>query len=329
MQQYERTYQQLNDYYSFALSVLNFLQKYLGQFHRALAEYSTALRHIHIKSSTVLQRHPPGNDLIQHLHHGFVSLLQTFDDEYHQVDQRARLVRQIQSTVKTLHQQVNASSLAQQKHQLRKYSSRLHRHQKRPDRHAFVKHDRLATDWRNQLDTISSASISILWKLFSYSPYKFDLQPGGAHSPSASVNEPLSAPTIDSPAAKKPERVPSISQMGAGDQLPAHGMIANSNNGCAVMVHRKSTREDNHSLGSSEIDERLVQNNELGNDSDDDDKAWIRLVEQNELQWEDLTSSDESSHDTASSITHLTRIEALHLSDLSYTTDYYSQYESS
>ena len=323
MQQYERTYQQLNDYYSFALSVLNFLQKYLGQFHRALTEYAAILKHIHMKSSTLLQRRPSGNDLAQHLHQGFVSLLQTFDDEYHQVDQRARLLRQIQSTVKSLQQQVNASSLAQQKHQLRKYSSRLHRHRRRPDHHAFVKHDRLASDWKNHLDTLSSETTNLLWKLFSYSPYKFDVQTSRAYSQSTFV-----APTTDPPASKKTERVPSISQIGAGDQLPTNAMISNSNNARIVVAHSKPTSEDNRSIDSSEIDERLVQNNQLDNDSDDGDKGWIRLVQQNELQWQDLTTSDESSDDTASSITHQTRIKASHLSDLSYTTDYYSQYES-
>jgi hypothetical protein len=346
MYEYERINQQLNDYYSFASSILYFLDKYFNQFHKALTIYSIVLKNLHQKSTKLLSKPNFNYDLIKHLHHAFLSLTQTFDDEYHQLDQRAEFLKIIQSTIHNLRQQINSSIIRKQKHKLYKYTHhiiRLNRKKKRQDLCQLVqqirKHDKLTLIWKDNLDNITSQTTNLLWKLFSYSPYKSYIK--SIQTPTSSLS--ISESTVDLPCIEQSDQPSSSIELGSGDQLHSKLIkeiipyefeqeqqpISNSNN--ALIISTNS--QENRSIYSSDIDETIVEKNRLYDDIiDDDDNRWINLVKQNEIQYQQRTilsiSTDQSSDDNESIIKRNKLKNSLHLSDISYTTDYYSQNES-
>ncbi|CAF1292475.1 unnamed protein product [Rotaria sp. Silwood1] len=359
MYECERINKQLNDYHSFATSILNFLQKYLTQFHKALINYSIVLKHLHKKSTNLLVKTNSNHELTKQLHHAFLSLTQTFDDEYHHLEQRASLLKIIQLTIENLKQQINSSIILKQKNKLHKYTYRiirLNRNKKRQYLYQLVqqirKHDKLTLTWKDNVDNITSQTTNLIWKLFSYSPYKFDIKPLKTPTSSLSISETnVDVPCVET--VKQNDQLSSPIELGSGDQLQSQSIkeillheseqeqkqISNSNNALIIPVNLKRNGDENQSLYSTDIDETIVEKNRLHDDfiNDDDDDRWIKLVKQNEVQWQQTKSTlsistDESSNDSGSIIEqHNTIIKtqkSLHLSDISYTTDYYSQNES-
>ncbi|CAF0779605.1 unnamed protein product [Rotaria sordida] len=358
MYEYERINKQLNDYYSFATSLLNFLQKYLIQFHKSLINYSMVLKHLHKKSTNLLIKTNSNHELTKQLHHAFLSLTQTFDDEYHHLEQRASLIKIIQLTIENLKQKINSSIILKQKNKLHKYTYciiRLNRNKKRQYLYQLVqqirKHDKLTLTWKDNLDNITSQTTNLIWKLFSYSPYKFDIKPLQTSSSSISISETnVDLPCIEND--KQNAQLSSSTELGSGDQLQLKSIketilheseqeqkqISNSNNALIIPVNLKRNCDENRSLYSTDIDETIVEKNRLHNDFiDDEDDRWIKLVKQNEIQWQQTRSTlsiltDQSSDDNESIIKQYNTLiktkNSLHLSDLSYTTDYYSQNES-
>jgi len=170
MYEYERINHQLNDYYSFTSSILNFLEKNLTQFHKALITYSLVLKHFHTKSRNLLIKTNSNHELTKYLHHAFLSFTQTVDDEYHQLEQRAKFLKTIQLTIEKLQQQINSSIISKQKHKLHNYTYRiirLNRNKKRQYLYKLLqqiqKHDKLTLTWKNNLDNITSQTINLLW----------------------------------------------------------------------------------------------------------------------------------------------------------------------
>jgi hypothetical protein len=119
-------------------------------------------------------------------------------------------------------------------------------------------------------------------------------------------------------------------ELGSGDQLHSKSikenipleLISNSNNALIIPLKPKQNKDENRSFYSTDIDETIVENNRL------DDDRWINIVKQNEIQWQQTTTilTDQSSNDSENIIQR--NKSSLHLSDISYTTDYYSQNES-
>ena len=294
MYEYERIDQQLNDYYSFTSTIIHFLDKYLNQFYKGLITYSFILKSLHEKSTKLLNKKNSNSNLYQ----AFVSLTQTFNDEYHQLEQRAKFLKIIQITIGNLKQQINSSIIIRQKNKLHKYTFsiiRLNRKKKRQYLHQLIqqiqKHDKLTLIWKDNLDNITSQTTNLIWKLFSYSPFRFDIK--SIRTSSSSINQ----VTVEND--KQYE-------FGSGDQLHSKEIIpyelqqpiSNSNN--ALMI------SENRSLYSTDIDE---------------DNRRINIVKQKTIL---LVSTDQSSDDSESIINQ----NKIHLSDISYTTDYYSQNES-
>jgi hypothetical protein len=357
MYECERINQELNDYYSFVSSILNFLQKNLTQFYKALITYSIILKNLHIKSTNLLMKTNSNHQLTKHLYHAFLSFIQTFDDEYHQLEQRTRFLKIIQLTIEKLKQQINSSLISKQKYKLHNYTYRiirLNRNKKRQYLYKLVqqirKHDKLTLNWKDNLDNITSQTTNLLWKLFSYSPYKFDIK--SIQTPSGSLT--ISETTDDLPCLdnyKQHNQVDSPIELGSGDQLHSklieeniphkfdqehQQQISNSNNALIISVNSKDNDNENQSFYSTDIDETMVEKNRVYDDLvDDEDDRWINLVIQNEIQRKQTAktlsiSTDQSSDDSESLIKRNDRIikSSLHLSDISYTTDYYSQNES-
>jgi hypothetical protein len=337
MYECEQIDQQLNDYYSFASSILNFLQKYFTQFHKALITYSIVLKHLHTKSTNLLIKSNLNHPLTQHLHHAFSSFSQTFNDEYHQLEQRAKFLKTIHLIIEKLQQEINSSRILKQKHKLHKYTYRIiHLNRKKKRQylyqliHQIRKHDKLTITWKDNLDNITSQTTNLLWKLFSYSPYKFDIKPV-ADSLSNSET------TIDLPYMENNKQDDKLSlpiELGSGDQLHSKSikenipleLISNSNNALIIPLKPKQNKDENRSFYSTDIDETIVENN-----------RWINIVKQNEIQLQPTTITlsiltDQSSNDSENIIQRNKNImetkSSLHLSDISYTTDYYSQNES-
>jgi len=310
MYECERINQQLNDYYSFASTILNFLQKNLTQFHKALITYSIVLKNLHTKSNNLLIKTNFNHELTKHLHQAFLSLNQTFDDEYHQLEQRAKLLKIIQLTIENLKQQLNSSIISKQKHKLHNYTYRilrLNRTKKRQYLYKLIqqirKHDKLTLTWKNNLDNITSETTNLLWKLFSYSPYKFDIK---------SIQTSISETIYDIPCIEN-----SPVKLGSGDQL--HSKLIKENIPYEFKQEQQSISNSNNALIRSMNDKDNVDENRL------DDDQWINLVKQNEIQWKKPVTADQSSNDSGSIIKTK---NSLHLSDISCTTDYYSQNES-
>jgi hypothetical protein len=333
MYECEQINQELNDYYSFASSILNFLQKYFTQFHKALITYSIVLKHLHTKSTNLINKNNLNHQLTQHLHHAFSSFSQTFNDEYHQLEQRAKFLKTIHLTIEKLQQEINSSRILKQKHKLHKYTYRiirLNRKKKRQYLYQVIqqirKHDKLTITWKDNLDNITSQTTNLLWKLFSYSPYKCDIKP-------VETSRSNSETTIDLPCMENNQQSLPI-ELGSGDQLHSKSIIeniplefeqqqiSNSNNALIIPVNPKQNKDENRSFYSTDIDETIVENNRL------DDDRWINIVKQNEIQWQQTTTilTDQSSNDSENIIQR--NKSSLHLSDISYTTDYYSQNES-
>jgi len=337
MYECEQINQQLNDYYSFASSILNFLQKYFTQFHKALITYSIVLKHLHKKSTNLLIKSTLNHQLTQHLHHAFSSFSQTFNDEYHQLEQRAKFLKTIHLTIEKLQQEINSSRILKQKHKLHKYTYRiihLNRKKKRQYLYQLIqqirKHDKLTITWKDNLDNITSQTTNLLWKLFSYSPYKFDIKPvADSLSNSETI---IGLPYMEN--TKQDDKLSLPIELGSGDQLHSKSikenipleLISNSNNALIIPVKPKQNKDENRSFYSTDIDETIVENN-----------RWINIVKQNEIQWQPTTITlsiltDQSSNDSENIIQRNKNImetkSSLHLSDISYTTDYYSQNES-
>jgi len=313
MYECEQINQQLNDYYSFTLDIVNFLQKNLTQFYKALITYSIVLKNLHMKSNNLLIKTNSNNELTKHLHQAFSSLSQTFDDEYHQLDHRAKFLKIIQLTIQNLKQQLNSSIISKQKHKLHNYTYRiirLNRNKKRQYLYKLVqqirKHDKLTLTWKNNLDNITSETTNLLWKIFSYSPYKFDIKSIETSSSSRSIYD------------KQYEQI----ELGSGDQLHSKSIKENI---------RYEYKQEQQSISNS--NNALIKSVNSKYNIDDEDDRWINLVKQNEIQWEKpvttlSVSTNQSSNDSESIIQQYNRINSLHLSDISCTTDYYSQNES-
>jgi hypothetical protein len=314
MYECEQINQQLNDYYSFALDILNFLQKNLTQFYKALITYSIVLKNLHTKSNNLLIKTNSNDELTKHLYQAFSSLTQTFDDEYHQLDHRAKFLKIIQLTIQNLRQQLNSSIISKQKHKLHNYTYRiirLNRNKKRQYLYKLVqqirKHDKLTLTWKNNLDNITSETTNLLWKIFSYSPYKFDIKSIETSSSSRSIYD------------KQHDQI----ELGSGDQLHSKSIKEN------IRYEYKQEQQPISNTNNALI--RSVNSNEKNRLYDDEDDQWINLVKQNEIQWKKpvtTLSTDQSSNDSESIIQQYNRINSLHLSDISCTTDYYSQNES-
>ncbi|CAF3241401.1 unnamed protein product, partial [Rotaria sp. Silwood2] len=201
------------------------------------------------------------------------------------------------------------------------------------------------------LDSITSQTTNLIWKLFSYTPYKFDIKPLKTPPSSLSISEAnVNVPCIENN--KQNDQLCSPIELGSGDQLQSQSIkeiilheseqeqkqISNSNNALIIPVNIQKNTDENRSLYSTDIDETIVEKNRLHDDLiDDDNDRWIKLVKQYEIQCQQTRSTlsistDQSSDDNESIIKqHNTIIKtknSLHLSDISYTTDYYSQNES-
>ena len=174
MSSYDYFNDQLHDYYSFSISLVNFLHKYLLQFEKALFQYSIILKTLQKKSTKLFAQTKKDNPLKEHLSRAFLSFIQTIEDEYHQFEQRAQLIHLIENTVKNLHQQIHSSDLRKEKKFLQKYTSRLTRRSSRYE--YFRKHHQMTLIWKDHLDIVASQTTNLLWKLFSYSQHKFHVK---------------------------------------------------------------------------------------------------------------------------------------------------------
>ncbi|CAF1930510.1 unnamed protein product [Rotaria magnacalcarata] len=352
----ERINKQLNDYYSFVTSIIHFLEKFVNQFHKSLINYSFVLKHFHKKSTNLLTKTNSIYESTQQLYHAFSSLTQTFDDEYYHLAQRTSFLKVIQLTIENLKQQMNSSIYLKQKNKLHKYTNRiirLNRNRKRQYLYQLVqqirKHDKLALTSKDNLDNIALQTTRLLWKLFSCSPYKFNVQSTKTSSTSLRITDAnVDVPCIEH--SQSNERLPCpIEEIGSGDQpqekqiketIPhefnqEQRQLSNSNNALIIPVNSKISTNENRSVYSTDIDETIVEKNRLFDEDEDEDDRWIKLVIQNEIQWQKTAlsiSTDQSSDDNESiNKEHRRTINAknsIHLSDISYTTDYYSQNES-
>ena len=347
-QHYEQLTRQLNDYYSFVFSILHFLQQHLVQFQKSLLRDSTLLRHLQRKSQKLLAKANFDNEFQEHVQHAFLALNQTFDDEHRQLEQRARLVRLIDVASKTLHQQIQSSHVQQAKRRLQKQTWRLRRFSRNKNRWSIysLKYNQSASAWKDHLDTISAQTTNLLWKLFSYSPCKFDLEPRRPPSIALATDEPIpkTMPLQLGSNAASAESWPGPVEIGSGDRTSgkhlvvhsegtifhaAEQQMSNSNNALMNLSHWKETTDETRSDGSTGLDQAMLDKNRSSTDSADDER-WLALLERNQIQWRDLSSSEEENEKIVrhqkKSIHR--RITSLHLSDLSDTTDYYSQNES-
>ncbi|CAF1319404.1 unnamed protein product [Adineta steineri] len=341
MYECELVNQQLTDYHLYASSIINFLQKYLTQFHKALITYSIVLKHLHTKSTNLLIKTNFNHQLTKHLHDAFLSFIQTFDDEYHQLVQRAKFLKTIHLTIEKLQQQLKSSKLLKQKHKYTYRIIHLNRNKKRQYLHQLFqqtrKHDTFALNWKDNLDNITSQTTNLLSRLSSYSPSKFDVQ--------------LMKKSTESLSNKQDNQLTSIIELGSGDQLHSQlikgniplavkqeqQLLSNSNNALVILKQSKQNVNKNQSIYSTDIDEAMIEKNRLDNDLvDDEDLQWLSIVTQNKIQWQKTNTlsslTDQSSNDSESIIKrNKNKIEpkdSLHLSNISYTTDYYSQNES-
>ncbi|UJR36817.1 hypothetical protein I4U23_029531 [Adineta vaga] len=266
--------------------------------------YSIVLKHLHTKSFLLLSKTNHSQQTIEHLHHAFSSFIQTFDHESSQLEQRAEFLTTIHSNIDKLHHQINASKFLRQKYKLHKNTYRiirLHRHKKRQYLYQLLpqiqQHEKLTTTYKNHLDHMTSQTTNLLWKLFSYSPYKHDVNRIKTPFNSLLNNEPtitVSRKTIE----KQNIHLSSSIELGSGDQL-----------------HSESTKE-------------RVDNN-------DDDIQWMNIVKQNIIQRQQTTEkviNHNNNNNMKQSLTRNKDIDesndSLHLSDITYTTDYYSQNDS-
>ncbi|CAF4374017.1 unnamed protein product, partial [Adineta steineri] len=199
------------------------------------------------------------------------------------------------------------------------------------------KHDTFALNWKDNLDNITSQTTNLLSRLSSYSPSKFDVQ--------------LMKKSTESLSNKQDNQLTSIIELGSGDQLHSQlikgniplavkqeqQLLSNSNNALVILKQSKQNVNKNQSIYSTDIDEAMIEKNRLDNDLvDDEDLQWLSIVTQNKIQWQKTNTlsslTDQSSNDSESIIKrNKNKIEpkdSLHLSDISYTTDYYSQNES-
>lgn len=329
MCEYEKINQQLHDYYSFVTSIINFLQKYITQFHKILINYSFFLKHFHKKSIILLTKTSCHNDFMQKLHRTFSSLIQSFDDEHSQLEQRILSLKTLQFNIESLKQQINSSKFLKQKTKLNKYTNRilhLNRYKKRQYLYKLVqqirKYDKLTSNWKDNLDNTTLQIINLLYKLASHSLYKVDIKSIKAPSSSLLISHKQLSCSIE---------------LGSGDQLPSkvvkeippneneqdENQISNSNNALMIL---SNLNDGNRSVYSTDIDETMIENNRFDDDNDDDDDRWIKLVEQNDIQ-SDKTILSLSTEETLDENESLNK-QPIHLSDISYTTDYYSQNES-
>jgi hypothetical protein len=146
--------------------------------------------------------------------------------------------------------------------------------------------------WKDNLDNITSQTTNLIWKVFSYSPFRFDIK---SLRTSTSINQ----ITVEND--KQYE-------LGSGDQLHSKEIIpyelqqpiSNSNN--ALMI------SENRSLYS------IIEKPRLYND---EDNRWTNIVKQKTIL---SVSTDQSSDDSESIINQ----NKIHLSDISHTTDYES-----
>ena len=339
-QHYERHTRQLNDYYSFVFSILQFLQKHLVQFQKSLLRDSTILKHFQMKAQKLLAKRNCNNEFQEHIQHAFLALSQTFDDEHHQLEQRARLVRLIDVASRNLHQHIQSSHVQQAKRQLQKQTWRLRRFSRNKARWTIysLKYNQSATTWKDHLDTVCAQTTNLIWKLFSYSPCSFDLRPMRPPSISPAIDEhtPTSRSELRSNAAST-EPWPRPVEIGSGDRtskkhlavlgegsLPhaAERQISNSNNALINLSNSREAIDEPRSDASTGLDQAMLDKNQSSDDSTDDEQ-WLALLERNQIQWQDLSSSDGENEKIIRR-----RVRSLHLSDLSYTTDYYSQNES-
>ena len=308
-QDYEHLNGQLNDYYSFVFSILHFLQKYLVRFQNSLLRESTVLRQLQAKSEKLHSKTNLNNGFQQHVQHAFRALNQIFDDEYHQLEQRAKLVRLIGLASNTLRKQIQSSDVQRAKRQLQKQTWRLRRFSRNRNRRTVysLKYNQSFTAWKDQLDTIASQTATLLWKLCSYSPYKCDYHQLSTPPP---IDEPIQAIHIEIGSGDRASGKDPL------DRCKEQGM-SNSNNALENVSH------------STSLDQSLIDKNLSLADSTDDER-WMALIQRNPIHWQDLSTSEE---DDDLIIEHqktsvYRRIKSLHLSDLSYTTDYYSQNDS-
>lgn len=154
---------QLNDYYSFSLSLISFLQKAFIQLEKALLQYSLRLKRLEKKSRKIFSQTTTFNPMRESLFQSFHLFCQMIEEEYHQCDQRAKFIHWIGSTVKTLDQQIHSSDLRKERDLVQKYASRSDYR---------GKHHRMILIWKDHLDLIASQTNTLLWKLFSQSPMK-------------------------------------------------------------------------------------------------------------------------------------------------------------
>jgi len=118
-----------------------------------------------------------------------------------------------------------------------------------------------------------------------------------------------------------PCKISSPIELGSGDQLHSksikeefeqekHQQISNSNNALIISGNSKYNDDGNRSFSSTDIDET----------EDDQFKQTIKTLS---------ISTNQSNNDNESQYKKIIKSKnSLHLSDISYTTDYYSQNES-
>ena len=163
---------QLHNYHSFSLSLIDFLQKLLIQLEKATLDYSLQLKTLEKKSRKLFSPPNRTNPLAEHVLHAFHSFLQTIEDEFHQFDQRRKLIHLIELNTKTLHQQIHSSDLRKEKELVHKYHNRLSHGSPSSRTEYLRKYHQMSSIWKDHLDIIGSQTTNLLWRLYSYSPVK-------------------------------------------------------------------------------------------------------------------------------------------------------------
>lgn len=151
----------LNDYYSFSLSLIDFLEKNLSQLEKSMFEYSLKLKTFQRKSKKIVSK---TNSLSENLQQAFRSFVQTIEDEFYQLDQRRKFVHLIEINLKKVHQQIHSSEIRKEKRLVEKYKSR--------SSSSVRQYEEMSSIWKDHLDILGSQTVNLLWRLFSYSPVK-------------------------------------------------------------------------------------------------------------------------------------------------------------
>jgi hypothetical protein len=304
--------EQLNGYYTLTCSILHCLGKCLNRFHKILTRHAIVLRSLTKKLSKLGRQTNIDDEYQQHLCQAFLSFIQTFYDEQYQLEQRIKLICLLQITVKHLAERMCTANFQRERQRVNKSNVNIRRCQQNPTRsihYQFVEHYRLCMGWKEQLDVIACQTTNLLWKFVCHSSYNGNGRIVGCHS----VNNQVKLPMM------------SIEQ-GSGDQIITltsndKQSMGNSNNALIIVSNATQTTNEYFSHDSTDLDEDMLKKNHDSNETINDNEQWLRLVEQNDIQWHDSTTTDNKQSLS-------TRQQALHISDLSYTTDYYSQNDS-